>query len=537
MSKPLLKRGFLPAIVVAFVALAAFAASASALNAPQVSTDYNQTCVLHDTGTVQCVGNGTEGALGHGTTDSSLNYVDATDITGGKLTNITQIAVGDNHGCALKIDGSVWCWGSNEYFQLGQGGVATGRSTRAVPVTYLAGATQISAQDNTTCATIADGGVKCWGANEELQAGDGLPGHRSTPTTVVGVTGAVKVASGGRLGCALVSGGAVKCWGADDYGQRGDGGGFGAAGTATAVVGITGATDIGAGSNHACALVGTTVKCWGYDSDGQLGNGLPETNSDAPVETGLTGVSQLAVGYSTTCALVSGGGIKCWGNNGDGQLGNGSVFDEPSPVDVTGLKGAVLISQDFDYSVCAGFAGGRVACWGENEDGQLGVGSKTPEYYTTPVEVPGLDIVTQQHPAIAPKVSVAGKPKVDRKKRTYTIAGVFAAGLPSFVAGSEACVGSAAITTSYRFKTVKAVKKGGKKLRKTVRRSRTVKLSPMISSVQGGCALSFALKLPVKYLNGKTVAIEAAFVGNDAVQGYGSTAKVRLPKVKIKKRR
>jgi hypothetical protein len=135
------------------------------------------------------------------------------------------------------------------------------------------------------CASMAAGGVKCWGNNEYGQLGEDrqqcdprppIPEICSTPLDVLNLGEQVQALSGGVLHtCALTSAGAVKCWGHNLYGQVGDDlecGGL--CGLPQNVVGLTsGVTSLASGFNHSCATLATGIKCWGDNSNGQLGDG------------------------------------------------------------------------------------------------------------------------------------------------------------------------------------------------------------------------------------------------------------------------
>jgi alpha-tubulin suppressor-like RCC1 family protein len=404
-----------------------------------IAAGAHHTCALTSGGGVKCWGENSAGQLGNGTTTDARTPVDVTGLTAG----VAAIVAGGGHTCALTTGGSVKCWGSNEWGQIGNGswsedgvvtpedvtglaagvfaiaagayhtcalttgggakcwglnvngqlgnGMRTDSELTPVDVTGLtAGVAAIVAGFGHTCALTTSGGVKCWGSNSSGQLGNGTTTDARTPVDATGLTaGAAAITAGDDHTCALTTNGGVKCWGANGFGQLGNGT-MTNAWTPVDVAGLTaGVAATTAGALHTCALTtGGGAKCWGWNGSGQLGNGIPSKALTAVDVTGLTaGVVAIATVEEHTCALT-GSSVKCWGHNGFGQLGNGTTTDALTPVDVTGLTTGVAAIATGRYHTCALTTGGGVKCWGRNGSGQLGNGTTTNAL--TPVDVTGL---------------------------------------------------------------------------------------------------------------------------------------------------
>ena len=396
-----------------------------------IASSKDHTCAVTTGGAVSCWGGNVAGTLGNGTTANSATPVPVTGLGSG----IASVAAGYDHTCALTQAGSVLCWGSNQFRQLGNG--STSPSLTPVAITGLGpGIVSLSTQGFHTCALLNDGGALCWGFNNSGQAGNGTTAFGAAPQRVVGLSGARAVATGashtcaltvanaiwcwgdssdGALGtatlqnvatplsviglpadlrsigtggphtCALRNGGEVLCWGAGYFGQSGENAmaftpPFGAA-TPVTVPGLPAALSLSVGSIHNCIVsVSSEAWCWGNNSEGQLGIGSSgnANYSATPVRVnGLGAVRAVGAGLAHSCAIDSSGGVSCWGYNGWGQLGNGTRTDSTVPVAVTGLSsGAAALALGW-YRTCALTNTGAVLCWGQSES-------------TTPTPVAGL---------------------------------------------------------------------------------------------------------------------------------------------------
>ncbi len=302
--------------------------------------------------------------------------------------NILEVALGQQHTCARKMDFSVKCWGDDTSGQTGTGGMSDGGIVSTPQAVNVNDAIRIAAGQTHTCIVHKTGTVSCWGENQDGQLGNGESLNRKPlPVDVKGINDATAIACGSNFSCALQRSGGVSCWGNGLGGQLGTG-------TprlqpiAAPVSGLIDAVSISAGESHACAVrVRGGVVCWGDNVNGQLGTG-DKMNRNVPTAVPtLDGVAVVAAGSRSTCALKKAGGVLCWGANEIGQLGSGApnVAPNPSPTVVSGVD-AIKIWAGKDHA-CAVKKGGSVVCWGAGFLGQIGDGQPRADS-TTPTAVP-----------------------------------------------------------------------------------------------------------------------------------------------------
>ncbi len=341
----------------------------------------NGGCALRSDGSVACWGSDQFGQLGDFSGGNSATPVNTWDYA--DSTPTTAITVGAVNACALHTSGSITCWGSNYNGELGTGSTATTSDT-PVKVTGITDATAITAESHTVCAVHATGTVSCWGANSNGQVGDGTKTNASSPVTVPGITDATAVSTGDTNSCALHATGAVSCWGNDQYGQLGDGNPGGESLTPVTVSGITDATAISSSDQYSCALrAGGSVSCWGIVPGLPPSDGTGPVFVSTPVPTGgFSDAVAISAGPATACAVHATGTISCWGDNSSGQLGNGATTNGT----VTGITDATAVSSG-SAEVCAVRASGTASCWGAHS-----LGNGTWDSSNTPVAVTGFPV-------------------------------------------------------------------------------------------------------------------------------------------------
>ena len=239
------------------------------------------------------------------------------------------------------------------------------------------------------CVVTFGAALHCWGGNGAGQLGDGTDAGRIRPVRVVGDFAFTQVSAGAAHTCALTTDGDAYCWGSDARGQLGDG----TTVRRTAPVRVAGSDRfrlIASGGAHSCAITTRSdVVCWGANDRGQLGDlgSAPMRTVPGPVRIGAGGtVSALTAGQAHACALETDGRAHCWGANDAGQLGDGSRTERGVPVPVAGAMRFRSVAAGAAHT-CGITLQGQVACWGRNQDFELGsrdAGGRS----TVPVVVP-----------------------------------------------------------------------------------------------------------------------------------------------------
>jgi alpha-tubulin suppressor-like RCC1 family protein len=342
-----------------------------------------------------------------------------------------SLAAGYSHMCGLAAGkATAYCWGSNEYLQLGSSSGltrcdagATACSPAPLPVSPPQAFASLAASLRNSCGVDTTGRGWCWGFGIGGQLGNGLATDSATPVEVALAVPFSQIFLGGSglIACGLTTAGTGWCWG-----PGGGGGGLGDGSTngsdaPVAIAGNLHFDTLAVGDEHACGLAAGVAYCWGHDLYGALGAGVPGASSVpvpvagghtfAAIAAGLTHTCGIATdgaawcwgfppsvgsavsdsfvltplrvagnhvfasvsaGGNATCALETDGRAWCWGQNAGGVLGDGSQIDRPAPVPVATSVRFVLLRVG-GVQACGLDAGGVAYCWGTDKFGSVGV--------------------------------------------------------------------------------------------------------------------------------------------------------------------
>lgn len=386
----------------------------------QVFAYSDSSFLLHADGTVSAFGRNDEGMLGVGH-DDDIHVPE----TVANLTDVIQVAAGDDHALALTSTGEVFVWG--EGAQLGMGSMAAttfepqvhpelsdvkwiaaseyrsvvvtgdgavlawgdvtqemGNSASAsfsyepVPAAHIDSAVAVFAGYEHTVAVLADGSLVAWGFNDEMQLGSSLPlAYAEFVPNLVQQPVAMVRSSWYNNALALLTDGTVLGWG-NGYTGVAEAGLTGRVAVPTPVDPLTDivAVEVGAGFSLALTDAGN-VWSWGAAGYGRLGHGDNQARAQPELISGLSDVVQIAAGDSHSLAVDESGAVWAWGRNTYGQLGNGSTTNSSTPVNVAGLTSRVIfVAAGANHSLAVD-EHGAVWAWGRNNYGQLGQGNTT----------------------------------------------------------------------------------------------------------------------------------------------------------------
>ena len=294
---------------------------------------FGYVCAVALDGRVYCWGSNSNGKIGSGNTSSAL-VPSAVKISGalvGKVIKQIEPSSAGNHSCVIASDDKAYCWGHNGFGQLGNNNTVNSLTPVAVDTAgVLASKTikQIASGGISSCVIASDDKAYCWGSNNFGQLGNGNLKNSSTPTPV-STTGVLagktikQITAGTEFTCAIASDDKAYCWGSNSSGQLGNNSTINsgvpvAVNTSGVLAGKT-IKQISAGSSHTCAIASDDkAYCWGSNSSGELGNNstinsgvpthvyAPKENTTIPANT-MKLRTQYAKKTAATCQAVAAG--------------------------------------------------------------------------------------------------------------------------------------------------------------------------------------------------------------------------------------
>lgn len=341
--------------------------------------------VLGDLG--YCWGNNAWGQLGSA---DLLNYAIPVAVDQGPL-DFKQISAGGTFTCALTDDSDTYCWGLNDFGQLGMGLATDPRRAPEKVVTSLV-FKSVYAGGVHACGLTEDGKAWCWGLSENGQVGNGLssPDPVLSPDSVRGGHTFREIAVGTTHSCGLTSGGDVYCWGLNNHGQLGDGTTENKA-VPTLVLGGLLFISVDPGDSHTCGIdLDGFAHCWGQNIDGELGTGDRSSSSVPVAVSGVMTYRNISAGLRYTCAVGTDEKAYCWGINSKGEVGDGTSITRPEPTPVSGNLAFATVSTaegSITAATCGFTTDGLVYCWGDGLEGLLG--NASTDSSPVPVRVAG----------------------------------------------------------------------------------------------------------------------------------------------------
>jgi|GEM_PF-2253009 len=331
-------------------------------------------CFLYKNGSLFCFGKNNYGQLGIG---NDTDMFSPTFVLG--EYNFKDVDVSKRHSCGLLENGSALCWGYNDYGQLGIGNI----TTMFTPSFVLGGYnfSSLNIGDAHTCGVLYNGSALCWGGNWQGQLGIGLNNRTFmyAPTFVSGDYNFSSLFLGDVHSCGTLHNGSALCWGYNDYGQLGDG-------TITRktipvfTYGNYQFSEMDLGWFHTCGLLyNGSALCWGENARGYLGIGNT-TDMRAPTfVSGDYNFSSLSNGGSHNCGVLQNGSLYCWGINYDKELGylENNYYTEPRLINFNNYNfSSIMCSRTGWYDSGSNFGvltDGRIVTWGNNDYSQQGI--------------------------------------------------------------------------------------------------------------------------------------------------------------------
>ena len=306
-----------------------------------------------------------------GNVDScAMDYLENKEIINNDV-KIKTFYPGDSVSVALTVNGDLYCWGKNDYGQVGNGVTAD----QYTPVKVLENVKDFYLNNSTSAAITTNGDLYCWGKNDCGQVGNGVTADQYTPVKVL--ENVKDFYFNNSTSAAITTNGDLYCWGENGRGQVGNGS---TTDQYTPVKVLKNVKEFYRGDCTSSAVTTNgDLYCWGYNQYGIVGNVTDAKHTPVKV---LENVKDFYVNGTTSSAVTTNGDLYCWGDNWYGQVGIDSTYSQYTPVKV--LENVKDFYGDGSRS-SAVTTNGDLYCWGKNIYGRLGNGTTENQYI--PVKV------------------------------------------------------------------------------------------------------------------------------------------------------
>jgi len=387
---------------------------------------HNHNCILTPSSQLKCWGNGLNGRLGYGDTNTRGTGVSS---MGDNLPfvnlagSVIAVESGENTNCVLLTSLEVKCWGDGGLATLGYGdnqdrGDEANEMGEYLPTVYFGSSVtviDISQGHSHTILLTDQQTIKAWGYGNYGQLGYGDMNNRGDEANeMVNYLPFVQLGSGRTVvqimtarqsSCVLLDNLSMKCWGRalDGYIGQGNLIDLGDAPNEMSDYlppinlpsGVVLSTIIPSGfyTNGIISSTGSLFT-WGLNNFGGLGLGHANNIGDSGSEMGEylqsvnvgsgRSVVEGSCGHMHTCAILDNLQLKCWGNSGQGQLGYGDQINRGNGPNEMGdylpevNLGSGLIAQSLHLGkdhTCVVLNDNSFKCFGDNGFGQLGIES------------------------------------------------------------------------------------------------------------------------------------------------------------------
>ena len=352
-----------------------------------VETGRTTTAAIKTDGTLWTWGSQTNGTTGLATPNDNITF---SPIFGS--STFKEVSVGYvSYTMAINSDGSLWGWGNNGSYYLGDGTI-TNRIEPTKNTAYTATDWKQLSSNSHTMGIKTDGTLWGWGVGTTGRIGNDSTSGDISPQQIGPDTDWKDVAAGSINTVAIKTGGTLWTWGGNSSGQLGLLLATSTQRSSPVQVGtLTNWSTCAANGgtiNSFCAAIKTdgTLWGWGFNGSGQLGIGV-NGNRSSPVQVGTLGTwKNVAVGDTHTMAIKTDGTLWGWGFNPVGQIGEGSI-SRSSPVQVGTLATWSSVSAGSSHTIAIK-TDGTAWVWGLNNFGQLGIGDTTNR--SSPVQIGSL---------------------------------------------------------------------------------------------------------------------------------------------------